>query len=200
MNVLFSKIILYSKRYFWYYKMGSKETHDPRRGDASRVADFVVFFARELVFLGDSLGDGKREREHDDDERRDVAGICACTTNSERDCQRATAASNDDGRSAVHNVPALQGSQVRSKSFDRHRRHRQWRWLNGKEQVEWQREQSRLGKQHADGDIEARVDRWYRRESGSESRWLRHVPAADIVKSGLRQPLLNVLFAHRWWA
>lgn len=101
----------YSKRYhFSYHQVGSKETHDPRRGDASRVADFVVFFACELLLLGDSLVDGKREREHDDDERRDVAGIRALAADSERDCERAATTSDDNGGSTVHDVPAVQGS------------------------------------------------------------------------------------------
>lgn len=74
------------------------------------MADFVVFFARELLVLGDSLVNGEREREHDDDERRNVAGIRALAANGERDCERAAATSDDNGGPAVHDVSAVQGS------------------------------------------------------------------------------------------
>lgn len=177
--------------------MGSKETYDPRRGDASRVADFVVVFARELFLVGNSLIDGEREREHDDDKRRDAAGIRARSADGERDCERAAAAGDDDGGPIVHGVPVVQGSQVRAEGLHGHRRHGQRRWPDGEEQAERQREQSCPGEQHANGDVEARFDRRHRRESRPESRRLRHVSAADIVKSGLRQPLLNVLLAYR---
>lgn len=183
-----------------YYQMGSKEAYDPRRGDAPRVADFVVVFARELLLVGDNLVDGEREREYDDNEHRDAAGIRARSADGERDCERAAATSDNDGGSAVHDVPAVQESQVRPEGLHGHRRHRQRRQRrrrpDGKEQVERQREQSRPGEQHADSDVETRVDRRHRCEPRSESRRLRHVPAADIVKSGLRQPLLNALYSR----
>lgn len=177
--------------------MGSKETYDPRRGDASRVADFVVVFAYELLLVGDSLVDGEYEREYDNDECRDTAGIRARAANGERDRERAAATGDDDGGPTVHDVPVVQGSQVRAESLHRHRRHRQRRWPDCEEQAERQREQSRPGEQHADSHVEARVDRRHRCEPRSESRRLRHVPTADIVKSGLCQPLLNALLACR---
>lgn len=187
----------YTKWFFLYYQMGSKEAYDPRRGDASRVADFVVVFACELLLVGDSLVDGEYEREYDDNERRDAAGIRAHSADGERDCERAATMGADDGGPAVHDVPAVQGSQVRTEGLHGHRRHRQRRWPDGEEQAERQREQSRPGEQHADSDVEARVDWRHRCEPRPESRRLRHVPAADIVKSGLRQPLLNALLAYR---
>lgn len=178
-------------------QVGSKETYDPWRGDASRVADFVVIFAREFLLVGNSLVDSEREREYDDDERGDAAGIRARTADGERDRERAAATGDNDGGSIVHGVPAIQRSQVCAEGLHGHWRHRQRRWPDGEEQAERQREQSRPGEQHANSDVEARVDRRHRREPRSESRRLRHVPAADIVKSGLRQPLLNALLAYR---
>lgn len=74
------------------------------------MADFVVVFAREFFLIGNSLVDGEREREYDDDERGDAAGIRARTADGERDRERAAATGNDDGRSVVHGVPVVQGS------------------------------------------------------------------------------------------
>lgn len=113
--------------------MGSKEAYDPRRGNASRMAELSVL-PRELLLVGDSLVDGEREREHDD-ERRDVA--VRARTDGERDCERAAATGDDDGGSAVHYVPAVQGSQVHAKGLRNvERRHRQWRRPDGEEQAE----------------------------------------------------------------
>lgn len=175
-----------------YRQVGSKEAYDPRRGDASRVAELVVL-PRELLVVGDSLVDGEREREHDDEQRRDVA--VGARADGQRDGERAAATRHDDGGPAVHHVPIVQGPQVRPEDLhDVGRQHRQRRRRpRGEEQTERQREQSRASEQHADSDVEARINRRHRREPRSESRRLRHVLAADIVKSGLRQPLLNAL-------
>jgi len=86
--------------------VGSKEAYDPRRGDASRVVDFVVVFAHELLFIGDNF-DSERKREYDDNERRNATGIRTRSTDSERDCERTATTSNDDGGPTVHDVPII---------------------------------------------------------------------------------------------
>lgn len=83
----------------------------------------IVLVTRELLFVGDSVVDGEREREHNDDERRDVAGVRTCAADGERDRQRTAATSDDDGGSTVHDVPIIQRSQIRAEGLHGRRQH-----------------------------------------------------------------------------
>ena len=124
-----------------FRQVGSKEAHDPRRGDASRVAELVLL-SRWLLDVDDSRVDGERERERER-EHNEHGNVVAVRprSNGERDGERAEATGNHRRGSTVRDVPSVQRAKVRAE--DQHDREHRQRWPRGEEQAERKRQQPR---------------------------------------------------------